>query len=79
MHRREQKKYLALINAIALLHQHQRDVKRAARSDVEIEYVEVTIEDIALAMARLVIMEYFHALRRCKSGSLAGEQLNSMS
>jgi hypothetical protein len=49
MHRREQKKYLALINSIALLHQHQREVKRAARGDVEVEYVEVTIEDIALA------------------------------
>ena len=49
MHRREQKKYLALINSIALLHQHQREVKRATRGDVEIEYVEVTIADIALA------------------------------
>ena len=49
MHRREQKKYLALINAIALLHQHQREVKRATRGDVELEYVEVTIADIALA------------------------------
>jgi DNA primase catalytic core len=49
LHRREQKKYLALINSIALLHQHQREVKRATRGDVEIEYVEVTIADIALA------------------------------
>lgn len=49
MHRREQKKYLALMNSIALLHQHQREVKRAARGDVELEYVEVTIADIALA------------------------------
>jgi DNA primase len=49
MHRREQKKYLALINAIALLHQHQREVKRATKGDVELEYVEVTIADIALA------------------------------
>ncbi|MGH9968239.1 MAG: CHC2 zinc finger domain-containing protein [Pyrinomonadaceae bacterium] len=49
MHRREQKKYLALINSIALLHQHQREIKRATRGDVEIEYVEVTIDDIALA------------------------------
>ncbi|MGI9165081.1 MAG: CHC2 zinc finger domain-containing protein [Pyrinomonadaceae bacterium] len=48
MHRREQKKYLALINSIALLHQHQREIKRATRGDVEIEYVEVTIDDIAL-------------------------------
>ena len=49
LHRREQKKYLALINSIALLHQHQREVKRATHGDVEIEYVEVTIDDIALA------------------------------
>lgn len=49
MHRREQKKYLALINSIALLHQHQREIKRATRGDVEIEYLEVTIADIALA------------------------------
>jgi DNA primase catalytic core len=49
MHRREQKKYLALMNAIALLHQHQREVKRAIRGDVELEYVEVKIADIALA------------------------------
>ena len=49
IHRREQKKYLALINSIALLHQHQREIKRATRGDVELEYVEVTIADIALA------------------------------
>jgi DNA primase len=49
IHRREQKKYLALINAIALLHQHQRDVKRAADGEAEVEYVEVRLEDIALA------------------------------
>jgi DNA primase len=49
MHRREQKKYLALINSIALLHQHQREIKRATRGDVELEYVEVMIADIALA------------------------------
>jgi DNA primase len=49
IHRREQKKYLALINAIALLHQHQREAKRAADGDAEVEYVEVTVEDIALA------------------------------
>lgn len=49
IHRREQRKYLALINAVALLHQHQRIIKRATRGEVEIEYVEVTLSDIALA------------------------------
>jgi hypothetical protein len=47
--RREQKKYLALINTIALLHQHQREVKRAATDELEIEYVEVTLADLRLA------------------------------
>ena len=40
---------LALINSIALLHQYQREVRIARRGDIEIEYVEVTFEDIALA------------------------------
>ena len=55
--RREQKKYLTLIKAIALLHQHQREVKRARRGDVEVEYVEVVPSDIALAnrLARQVL------------------------
>jgi hypothetical protein len=49
--RREQKKYLTLIKSIALLHQHQREVKRARRADVEIDYIEVAPSDIALANA----------------------------
>jgi hypothetical protein len=51
IHRREQKKYLALMGAIALLHQHQREVKRAVSEEtgVAFEYVEVTLEDLELA------------------------------
>jgi hypothetical protein len=49
IHRREQKKYLALMNAIALLHQHQRQIHRAVDEETEVEYVEVTLDDIALA------------------------------
>lgn len=49
IHRREQRKYLSLINSIALLHQYQREIKTAKRGEIEIEYVEVTLEDIALA------------------------------
>lgn len=47
--RRDHEKYLTLIDAIALLHQHQREVKRVRRGDQEIQYVEVTPADIALA------------------------------
>ncbi len=55
--RREQKKYLTLIKAIALLHQHQREIKRARRGDVEVEYIEARPQDIALAndLARQVL------------------------
>jgi len=44
--RREQKKYLTLLKAMALLHQHQRPVKKASKEGVSIEYVEITKEDV---------------------------------
>src|SRR5439155_5954633 len=55
--RREQKKYLTLIKAIALLLQHQREVKRDRRGELEIEYIEVVPADITHAnrLAREVL------------------------
>jgi len=51
-HRRDHQKYLAFIRAIALLHQHQRDVKNAVTADGEVvEYIEATLDDIAAANA----------------------------
>jgi DNA primase catalytic core len=47
--RRDFPKYLTLIEAIALLHQYQRPVKTAAWRGGTVEYVEVTVEDIATA------------------------------
>jgi DNA primase catalytic core len=51
--RRDHAKYLGLIQAIALLHQHQRVVKtvehRGRNGPVTLAYIEVTREDIALA------------------------------
>ena len=47
--RRDHEKYLTLIDAIALLHQHQREIKHVRRGDQVIAYVEVTPADIALA------------------------------
>lgn len=47
--RREQKKYLALIKAIALFHQHQRKRKTAQVDSGSVEYIEVAESDIALA------------------------------
>jgi DNA primase len=47
--RRDHAKYLTLIDAIALLHQHQRVLRTARSGDKLIEYIEVTLDDIALA------------------------------
>ncbi len=47
--RRDHAKYLTLIEAIALLRQHQRPVCTAAAGGRSIEYIEVTLEDIELA------------------------------
>jgi|CXWL01.1.fsa_nt_gi DNA primase catalytic core len=47
--RRDHQKYLTLIEAIALLHQHQRPLRTASFQGKPIEYVEVTVDDIALA------------------------------
>ena len=48
--RRDHAKYLTLIEAIALLQQHQRERQGGdARRAESIEYIEVTLDDIALA------------------------------
>ncbi|MBX3712964.1 MAG: hypothetical protein KF800_13475 [Lysobacter sp.] len=47
--RRDHVKYLALIDAIALLHQQQRPVRVLEVDGAAVEYIEVTRGDIALA------------------------------
>ena len=48
--RRDHVKYLKLIEAIALLHQYQREVKSVMADGGElVEYVEATLDDVALA------------------------------
>jgi hypothetical protein len=47
--RRDHEKYLTLIDAIALLHQYQRAVKTVTHRGQALEYIEVTLDDIALA------------------------------
>jgi len=50
--RRDHEKYLTLIDSIALLHQHQRPLKNLAGQGGEsIEYIEATLDDIAVANA----------------------------
>ena len=47
--RRDHLKYLTLIRAVALLHQYQRPVKAVTHGDQTVEYIEVTLDDIAVA------------------------------
>jgi DNA primase len=47
--RRDHMKYLSLINAVALLHQHQREVRSIEHQGKALAYIEATREDIALA------------------------------
>jgi hypothetical protein len=47
--RRDHEKYLTLIDSIALLHQHQREIKTKIFDGESFDYVEVTLEDIKMA------------------------------
>jgi hypothetical protein len=49
--RRDHMKYLTLIQAIALLHQHQREVKQVQHRGQALHYIEVSRADIELANA----------------------------
>jgi DNA primase len=55
--RRDHVKYLTLIAAVTLLHQHQRDIRTVTRGGTVIRYVETTQADIELAdrLAREVL------------------------
>lgn len=47
--RRDHQKYLTLIRTITLLHQYQREIKTLNHNDETVQYIEVTLDDIALA------------------------------
>jgi hypothetical protein len=47
--RRDHEKYLTLIDAIALLHQHQRPIETHAVNGRSVPYIRATLDDIALA------------------------------
>ena len=47
--RRDHTKYLTLIRTVALLHQHQRPRRRVEHNGKTVEYIEVALDDIAVA------------------------------
>ena len=48
-YRQDHEQYLTLIDAIALLHQHQRPRKRQLLAGGSVEFIEATPDDVALA------------------------------
>lgn len=70
--RREQNKYLTLIDSIALLHQYQREVKEAYSGDIQVDYVEVQPSDIELAndLAKSVLWRSFDEMAPPARGCL---------
>jgi hypothetical protein len=55
--RRDHMKFLTLIQAVALLHQHQRETKSSTRNGETLEYIEATEADVKMAreLARHVL------------------------
>jgi len=47
--RRDHEKYLTLIDTIAFIHQHQREVKTVSTGDKQVSYIEVQLSDIETA------------------------------
>jgi DNA primase len=88
--RRDHEKYLTLIDTIALLHQHQRQIHSTVIAGQPIEYIEATLSDIELAnrIAHEVlgtsldelppqtrrVLAGIHALVRAKMATLASQQ-----
>jgi DNA primase len=88
--RRDHEKYLTLIDTIALLHQHQRQVRTVIVNDKPVEYIEAALSDIELAnkIAHEVlgtsldelppqtrrVLAGIHALVRAKMATLSAQQ-----
>lgn len=47
--RRENPKYMNIINTVAFIHQLQRPIKKIEKEGINLEYIEVTLEDIQIA------------------------------
>ena len=62
--RRDHAKYLCLIRVIALLHQHQREIKTVQHNGEQVEYIEATRDDIAKAdqLAAAVLSQSYEEL-----------------
>jgi DNA primase len=88
--RRDHEKYLTLIDTIALLHQHQRQIHSTVIAGKPVEYIEASLSDIQLAnrIAHEVlgtsldelppqtrrVLAGIHALVRAKMATLSAQQ-----
>jgi DNA primase catalytic core len=72
--RRDHKKYLSLMRAIAFLYQHQRELKTTEVDGEIVEFIEVTLDDIAKAnkLANEVLGQSLDELAKPSRMLLAG-------
>jgi DNA-binding transcriptional MerR regulator len=64
--RRDNERFLCLIEAICFLHQYQREVKQMREDGFTMDYIEATIEDyqIAYELAKEVLTQTLHDLKK---------------
>ena len=64
--RRDNERFLCLIEAICFLHQHQREVRQIGGSGEPVPYIEATVEDYRLAyeLAKDVLAHTLHDLSK---------------
>jgi len=64
--RRDNERFLCLIEAICFLHQHQREVRQVGGSGEPVPYIEATVEDYRLAyeLAKDVLAHTLHDLSK---------------
>ncbi len=64
--RRDNERFLCLIEAICFLHQYQREMKQLYENGSRIDYIEATVEDyrIAWELAKEVLTQTLHDLKK---------------
>jgi DNA primase catalytic core len=64
--RRDNERFLCLIEAVCFLHQYQREMKQLYENGSRIDYIEATVEDyrIAYELAKEVLTQTLHDLKK---------------
>jgi len=64
--RRDHMKYLTLINAITLLHQHQRELNTAEHAGQVLRFIEVTLDELPPQTRKLLVLARAWVQQQCQ-------------